>query len=387
MPVKLHCVIMRGGTSKGVFLRNSELPADPEVRDQVIRAVFGSPDVRQIDGLGGADALTSKLAIIGPPSVENADIDYTFAQVSINTPIVDYLGNCGNISSAVGPYAIDENMISITEPVTKVRIHQTNTKRVIVAEVPVEKGKAFTKGDFCIAGVPGKGAEIKLDFADSAGSVTGKFLPTGNVVDKLQVPGHGQFEVSIVDASNPVIFIEAGALGLKGTETPRAIDNDPLLLEKIEAIRGKSAQAIGLTDDWTRAAMDTPYIPFFAVVSRPAGYQNYATGEHVSEDQVDLVSRLLFMQKMHKAYPVTGTICTGAAARIPGSIVNRIMRPVPAGQKIRIGHPSGVITVEAEAVVNEKGYELVRASVSRTARRIMDGFVYVREEAFKKNKE
>lgn len=384
MPEKLHCVIMRGGTSKGIFLRKSELPADPEIRDQVIRAVFGSPDVRQIDGLGGADALTSKLAIIGPPSVENADIDYTFAQVSINTSKVDYLGNCGNISSAVGPYAIDENMISITEPVTKVRIHQTNTKKIIVAEVQVERGKAATGGDFCIAGVPGRGAEIKLDFADAVGSVTGKLLPTGNVTDILQVPGHGRFEVSMVDAANPVVFIEAGALGLKGAETPQAIDSDPLLLEKIEAIRGISAQAIGLTDDWTRAALDSPYIPFFAIVSSPAGYENYATGELVSEEQVDLVSRLLFMQKMHKAYPATGTICTGAAARIPGSIVNRAMRPAPAGQKIRIGHPAGVIAVEAEAVVNEKGCELVRAAVSRTARRIMDGFVYVGEEAFRK---
>jgi len=383
MPEKLHCVIMRGGTSKGVFLREYELPAEPEVRDQVIRAVFGSPDVRQIDGLGGADALTSKLAIIGPPSVENADIDYTFVQVSINAPKVDYLGNCGNISSAVGPYAIDENMINITEPVTQVRIHQTNTKTIIVANVPVEKGKAVTKGDYRIAGVPGTGAEIKLDFADSAGSVTGKLLPTGNVVDNLEVPGHGQFEVSIVDVGNPLVFIEARSLGLKGTETPQEIDSDRLLLEKIEAIRGKSAQVIGLTDDWTRAGMDTPYIPFFAIVSGPAEYKDYTTGNPVREEQVDLVSRLLFMQKMHKTYPVTGTICTGAAARIPGSIVNRVIRPVPAGQVIKIGHPAGVITVEAELVVKEKGYEIIRAITSRTARRIMDGFVYVPEEAFR----
>ncbi|MFZ5650055.1 MAG: 2-methylaconitate cis-trans isomerase PrpF family protein [Bacillota bacterium] len=387
MPEKLHCVIMRGGTSKGVFLRESELPSDPEIRDQVIRSVFGSPDVRQIDGLGGADALTSKLAIIGPPSVENADIDYTFAQVSITTTKVDYLGNCGNISSAVGPYAIDENIVRKTEPITKVRIYQTNTKKIIVAEVPVEKGKAVTSGDYAIAGVPGTGAEIKLDFADSAGSVTGKFLPTGNVVDTLQVPGHGRFEVTIVDAANPVVFIEAGALGLKGTETPQAIDSDPLLLEKIEAIRGVAAQAIGLTDSWDRAAMDTPYIPFFAIVSGPAEYQDYTTGEQVREEEADLVSRLFFMQKMHKAYPVTGTVCTGAAARIPGSIVNRIMRPVPAGRKIRIGHPAGVITVEAEAAIKENRTELVRAAISRTARRIMDGFVYVREEAFKKEKD
>ncbi|MFZ5647820.1 MAG: 2-methylaconitate cis-trans isomerase PrpF family protein [Bacillota bacterium] len=386
MPEKLHCVIMRGGTSKGVFLRENELPADSEVRDQVIRAVFGSPDARQIDGLGGAEALTSKLAIIGPPSVENADVDYTFAQVSINTTKVDYLGNCGNISSAVGPYAIDENMIKITEPVTRVRINQTNTSRIIVAEIPVENGKAVTRGDYRIAGVPGTGAEIKLDFADSAGSVTGKFLPTGNVVDNLTVPGYGQFEVSIVDAANPVVFIEAGALGLNGTETPQAIDSNPLLLEKIEAIRGKSAEITGLTGDWKRAVMDTPYIPFFAIVSRPAGYQDYTIGNPVSEEQVDLVSRLLFMQKMHKTYPVTGTICTGAAARIPGSIVNRTMRQVPSGQKIRIGHPAGVITVEAEVIIKENGYELVRAAISRTARRIMEGFVYVPEEAFEKTR-
>jgi 2-methylaconitate cis-trans-isomerase PrpF len=185
----LRCVIMRGGTSKAVFLRENDLPKDKALRDKIILSVFGSPDVRQIDGLGGADVLTSKLAIIGPSSRSDADVDYLFAQVGIDKPVVDYKGNCGNISSAVGPFAIDEGLVRANEPMTTVRINQVNTNRLIVAEVPVIKGKAAVEGELAIDGVPGTGAPITLDFSDTAGSVTGKLLPTGNVKDKITVRG------------------------------------------------------------------------------------------------------------------------------------------------------------------------------------------------------
>jgi 2-methylaconitate cis-trans-isomerase PrpF len=372
-------VIHRGGTSKGIFIKKNELPIDPAKRDQVIRAIFGSPDLRQIDGLGGADVLTSKLAIIGPSSRPDADVDYTFAQVSYDTDFVDFGGNCGNISAAVGPYAIDEGMVKLSEPVTTVRIHQTNTKSIIVADVPVIGGKAAVEGDCRIDGVPGTGARIMLDFSDSAGGITGKLLPTGNVKDELDVPGYGRFIVSIVDAANPLVFIEAKSLGLKGTEAPNEIEDNQELMKKIEAIRGTATVKIGLVKTLEEATTKSPYNPFFAIISRPASYRSYLTGKKIEAKNVDIVSRLLFMLHVHKTYPGTGTICTGAAARIPGTLVYEMLSDKAMKQSIlSIGHPVGIIKVETKAKVTPKGVKLERAAFERTARRIMEGYVFVR---------
>ena len=372
-------VIHRGGTSKGIFIKKNELPADPAKRDQVIRAIFGSPDLRQIDGLGGADVLTSKLAIIGPPTRPDADVDYTFAQVSYDTDLVDFGGNCGNISAAVGPYAIDEGMVKPSEPITTVRIHQTNTKSIIVADVPVIEGKAAVEGDCQIDGVPGTGARIMLDFSDSAGGITGKLLPTGNAKDELDVPGYGRFTVSIVDAANPLVFIGAKSLGLKGTEAPSEIEGNRELMNKIEAIRGTATVKIGLAKTLEEATTKSPYNPFFAIISRPASYRSYLTGKTIEAKNVDLVSRLLFMLHVHKTYPGTGTVCTGAAARIPGTLVYEMLSNEAMKQPIlRIGHPVGVIDVEAKAKVTRNGVNLERAAYERTARRIMEGYVFVK---------
>jgi 2-methylaconitate cis-trans-isomerase PrpF len=379
---RIRCVLMRGGTSRGLYVMRNELPQDPALRDRVILAMYGSPDVRQIDGIGGADALTSKLAIIGPPTREDADVDYTFGQVSITSPFVDYAGNCGNISSGVGPFAIDEGLVDAVEPKTTVRIHQTNTKSIIVAEVPVREGKAAVEGDYSVAGVPGTGARIGLDFSDTAGAVTGQILPTGNVRDVLQVDGVGQVEVSIVDAGNPVIFVRASRLGLLGTESPAEIDADAGLLDSIERVRGHAAQRIGMVGEWREAAEKSPYVPFIALVGPAQEYTSLGTGELVKSREVDFVSRLLFMLRMHKAYPITGTVCTGAAARIPGTIVQEVAGQSPEGHVVRIGHPSGVIDVEAEVDVGSSGPILRRASVGRTARRIMEGYIFVPEQIY-----
>ncbi len=374
---RIRCAVMRGGTSRGLFVMHGDLPAQPELRDKVILRMYGSPDVRQIDGMGGADPLTSKLAIIGPSTHEDADVDYTFAQVSFEEPLVDYKGNCGNISSAVGPFAIDEGLVDPVEPKTTVRIHQTNTRRILVAEVPVANGKAAVEGDYHIDGVPGTGARIELDFSGTAGAVTGHILPTGNPLDRLDVEGVGPIDVSVVDAGNPCVFVRARDLNMAGTETPDQIDGDRELNERIERIRGTVAAAIGLVGDWRDAARQSPYIPFFVLVSPPADYIDFTTGRMVEAQQVDLVARLLFMLRTHKAYAVTGTVCTGAAAKIPGTIVHEAARPESQGQaQTRIGHPAGVI--DAEAVVRlDEGVQLVRASVGRTARRIMEGYVFV----------
>jgi 2-methylaconitate cis-trans-isomerase PrpF len=377
----LRCAIVRGGTSKGVFIMKNELPKDPAKRDAVILAIYGSPDVRQIDGLGGADVLTSKLAIISPPTREDADVDYTFGQVSFETAFVDYGGNCGNISSAVGPFAIDEGLVEPVEPVTTVRIHLTNSNNILIAEVPVKNGKAMVEGDCAIDGCPGTGAKITLDWSDTAGSCCGKLLPTGNARDVIEVDGI-EYTVSLVDAANPHVFIRAASLGIKGTESPHEIEAAKPLMATIEKIRGKAAVIFGLVDKPEEAAAKSPYIPFFAIVSPPADYRTIS-GTTVRAEEVDLVSRLLFMLKMHKTYPGTGTVCTGAAVRVPGSVAWEVLREEAKTRlTVNIGHPGGVIPVEAEAEVVDGRVKTKRLGVYRTARRIMDGYVYVRKSVF-----
>lgn len=323
--------------------------------------------------------MTSKLAIIGPSTRKDADIDYTFAQVSFVDEKVDFSGNCGNISSGVAPFAIDEGMIRAVEPVTTVRIHQVNTDSIIIASVPVIDGKAAVEGDYEIAGVAGTGAKITLDFSDGQGAITGKLLPTGNSRDMIDVDGVGRVEVSIVDVANPLVFIAAETLGLKGTETPDEIENDKGLMETIEKIRGTAAWKIGLADSPDLALSQSAYIPFFAIVSKSAAYPCFGKDKVIKAEEVDLVSRLLFMQRMHKTYPGSGTVCTCAAARIPGTIVYDLLSDEAKSRDIlKIGHPAGVI--ETEGAVKEVNGKLNIAyvSIARTSRCIMEGIVYVK---------
>jgi 2-methylaconitate cis-trans-isomerase PrpF len=370
--------IVRGGTSKGIFIMDNELPEDQAQRDRIIRGVFGSPDIRQIDGLGGADVLTSKLAIIAPPSVPGADVDYTFGQVGIDTEIVDYKGNCGNISSAVGPFAIDAGIVAPVPPVTTVRIHLTNSGKILKAEVPVRDGKAAVEGDYAIDGVPGTGARIAMDWTDSIGAITGRLLPTGKATDTIAVDG-GAYEVSLVDAGNPLVFIEASSLGLAGTESPAVIEADAALMATIEKIRGEAAAIFGMVDDPAKAAEETPYAPFFAIISEPAPY-TALNGERVEAGDIDVVSRLLFMLHTHKAYPITGTVCTAAASMVPGSIVHRLMRSGAMERPaLRIGHPSGVIDADKAWRAADGGVAIEKIAIGRTARTIMDGVCYVRK--------
>lgn len=372
---KIPCVIARGGTSKGIYIKENHLPADKAARDQTVLAIFGSPDVRQIDGLGGADPLTSKLAIIGPSSRPDADVDYTFGQVSIKSPMVDYSGNCGNISAGVGPFAIDEGLVKAFEPVTTVRIHNTNTGKLLIAEVQVKNGHAQVSGDCAIDGVPGTGAKIMLDFSDTKGSATGKLLPSGKAKEMLKTSA-GEFEVSLVDCANAMVFVKAESVGLKGTEGSKEIDGDKALLDKLEAIRGAAAAAMGLAGDEAEALSKCPAFPMLAIVSPPADYQSYSTGQTVKADDISFVARNMFMQVLHKTYAGTGTVCTGVAASIPGTVVAEVRAARPAwGDAIKIGHPCGLITVEAKV---ESG-QVKRAAFARTARRIMEGQVYISE--------
>ena len=377
----IRCAIVRGGTSKGIFIIDNELPQEKELRDRVIQAIFGSPDIRQIDGLGGADTLTSKLAIVARSTREDADIDYTFAQVGIDQDVVDYSGNCGNISAGVGPFAIDNGLVQAVEPITIVRIYQKNTDKILIAEVPVKDGKALTDGDFKIDGVPGAGAKITMDFSDTVGSQTGRLLPTGNVKDTIVADGK-EYEISIVDAGNPLVFIKAESLDMKGTETPTEIEGNKALMKTIELIRGQAAQMIGLVKDSKEAAEKSPYIPFFAIVSPSNDYIGHS-GMKVSKSDAHLVSRLLFMLKMHKTYPGTGAVCTGAAVRIPGSVAYEVLSEEgKASESINIGHPSGVMQVESTIKDVDKKMKFSKLAFYRTARRIMDGNVYVKKSIF-----
>jgi len=381
---RIPCVIQRGGTSKGVYLHEKDLPKDPELRNKVILAIFGSPDIRQIDGLGGADPLTSKCAIIGPPERSDADVNYTMVQVDITKPILDFNGNCGNISSGVGPFAIDEGLVPVKEPETVVRIYNTNTKTILKAFVQTDQGKSKYLGDYAIDGVPGTGSKILLDYSATEGAGTGKFLPTGNTIDFISIPSIGKIEVSIVDAGNPSCFLKPEVLGLSGIEGPfdQGVINS---LDTIELIRGTAAKLLGFVDDAAKARTESPTYPMIATVSEPANYTSFTDGSRIEAGQIDFVSRYFFMQEMHKTYPGTGTVCAGAAALIEGTLVNRVCSERASKEKIvRIGHPSGTIEIEVDVANTAEGPRLTMAAFGRTSRRIMEGFVYVPQRLFVK---
>ena len=377
---RIGAAIIRGGTSKGVYLLASELPKDPAVRDQVILAIYGSPDPRQINGLGGADPLTSKVAIIARSARPDADVDYTFGYVGIDKAVVDYDGNCGNISQGVGPFAVDEGLVPVSEPITKVRIFNTNTKKVIEAAVPVRDGKALTEGDFLVNGVPGTGAKIALNFVNSGGSKTGKLLPTGNVVDKMELQDGRTIRVSLVDAANPAVFVQAAEIGFTGKELPKDTDANPKILEIMEEIRVKAAlmMKIALSPDKVG-----PAVPKVAFVAPPQEYVT-STGKTIHAADCDLLARTKALAVMHKAYAVTGGICVGAAALIEGTVVNEVVGPqAKTNGVVRVGHPSGVSDFVITVTKKPSGeFELTQSGVAGTSRRIMDGFVYVPRKVF-----
>jgi 2-methylaconitate cis-trans-isomerase PrpF len=367
---KVRAVFMRGGTSRALFFHVADLPQDQAGRDHVLLAALGSPDPygRQLDGLGGGISSLSKAMIVAPPSVPGADVDYTFAQVSVNEALVDYAGNCGNCTAAVGPFAIDEGMVAAAEPEATVRLHNTNTKKLVVAHVPVQDGEAAATGDFELPGVPGKGARIALDFLDPGGAGTGKLLPTGNPRDVLEVPPIGRVEASLVDATNPVVFVRAADMGLQGTESPGAVDGDELLGARLEAIRAVAAEVMGMRP--------SPAVPKIALVA-PAASFRALDGRTIEPSRVDLCARVISMGKCHRAFALTAAMCLAVAARIPGTVVREVLGAAPPSSDVRLGHPSGVLPINA-AVETKAGRPWARqVTVYRTARRLMEGFIRV----------
>jgi len=378
--IKIPAVYMRGGTSKGVYLMERDLPSDPATRDRVILDIYGSPDVRQINGMGGADPLTSKVALLSPSLRPGVDIDYTFGYVGIREAAVDYEGNCGNISSGVGVYAIRQGLVKAVEPVTKVVIFNTNTSKIIEALIPVRDGEVVFEGDYTIAGVPGKGARIVMNFPNSAGSKTGRLLPTGNVQDTMTLNNGRSIRVSLVDAANPSVFVKAGDIGLTGKELPQDCERNPEILAVMEEIRITAGVMMGLATSKERVG---PAVPKVAIVAPP---QDYASSENtlIGTEEIDLLARTKAMAEMHKTYAVTGGICIATAAMIEGTVVNEVVSArAKATGEVRVGHPSGVLEIFVDIQRSgDGGWNLLKAGVCRTARPIMDGEVYVSRKAY-----
>lgn len=375
---RLPAVFMRGGTSNAIMFRREDLPADEREWDAIFLAAMGSPDPngRQLDGMGGGISSLSKVCVVGPPSRDDADVDYTFAQVAVDEALVDYGGNCGNMSSAIGPFAIEEGLVAApSDGEAAVRIHNTNTGKIILARFPVKDGMLAADGDFELDGVAGTAALIKLEFLDPGGAKTGKLLPTGAAVDILSIEGLGEIEVSCVDAGNPCVFVAAEALGMTGTELPDALDRDTEWLKRMERIRQAASVRMGLAADLD-AAKRLASIPKVAMISGPQASLTLS-GRMLEAGEMDIAIRMISVGQPHRAVPITGAVCLAVAARVPGTLAHRCC--AAGAGSIRIGHPSGTILVDAGVTLGEDGSARADyGAVYRSARRLFEGKVLYR---------
>lgn len=384
--IRIPAIYVRGGTSKGVFFSLKDLPTAAQqpgaVRDAILLRVLGSPDPygKQIDGLGNASSSTSKAVILAKSSRADHDVDYLFGQVSIDQPFVDWSGNCGNLSAAVGSCAIHMGLVDAaripSNGTAVVRIWQANIGKTIVAHVPVTNGQVQETGDFELDGVTFPAAEIALEFLDPAddGDDGGAMFPTGNVVDRLDVPGIGSFDATLINAGIPTIFLNAQDIGYTGMELQDAINADAAALARFETIRAYGALKMGLIQDVSEAAK-RQHTPKIAFVAPPASY-TASSGKRIEASDVDLLVRALSMGKLHHAMMGTAAVAIGTAAAVPGTLVN-----VAAGggerQSVRFGHPSGTLRVGAQAHIVQGQWQVTKALMSRSARILMEGWVRV----------
>ena len=390
--IKIAATYMRGGTSKGVFFRLQDLPEAAQVpgaaRDALLLRVIGSPDPygKQIDGMGGATSSTSKTVILSKSSKPDHDVDYLFGQVSIDSAFVDWSGNCGNLSASVGPFAISNGLIDASrvprDGMATVRIWQANIGKTIIAHVPMTNGAVQETGDFELDGVTFPAAEVQLEFMDPAAEeegAGGAMFPTGNRVDDLEVPGIGTLKVTMINAGIPTIFVNADAIGYTGAELQDAINSDPAALARFETIRAHGALRMGLIKDLSEAAK-RQHTPKVAFVARPVEYLS-SSGKQVAANDVDLLVRAMSMGKLHHAMMGTAAVAIGAAAAIPGTVVNTA---AGGGEReaVRFGHPSGTLRVGAQASEVNGVWVVKKAIMSRSARVLMEGWVRVPGDAF-----
>ncbi|HCG5068050.1 2-methylaconitate cis-trans isomerase PrpF [Vibrio parahaemolyticus] len=386
--IKVPATYMRGGTSKGVFFNIEDLPPEAQVageaRDKLLLRVIGSPDpyAKQIDGMGGATSSTSKTVIVSRSSRDDHDVDYLFGQVSIDKPFVDWSGNCGNLSAAIGPFAIHAGLIPqdrIPENgIVTVRVWQVNISKTILVHVPIVNGFVQETGEFELDGVTFPAAEIQVDFVDPADG-EGSMFPTGNLVDDLVVPDVGTFNATFINAGIPTIFIDAESIGYQGTELQDDINNDDAALAMFESIRAHGALKMGLISE-LEEAQTRQHTPKVAFVSKPKSYQS-SSGKEVNESEIDVLVRALSMGKLHHAMMGTAAVAIASAACVPGTLVNLA---AGGGEKesVTFGHPSGTLKVGAKAKQTEQGWVVQKAIMSRSARILMEGFVRVPSDVF-----
>ncbi|MET3923913.1 PrpF domain-containing protein [Devosia sp. 2618] len=360
----------RGGSSKGVFFKASDLPSDRDAIERILLSVMGSPDPygRQLNGMGGGLSSLSKAVILSPSGRDDCDVDYLFAQVSVDRGIVEWGANCGNLSSAVGPCAIEMALIAAVDDEAHVRIYQVNTDKIIHARFKVRHGAPVTAGDFVIAGVAGSGARIALDFIQPGGTRTSGLLPTGRVVDLITIADAQTFNVSLVDATNPVVFVDADELGLVGTEMPDQLEGDPQVMAKLDSIRRAGGVLMGLAKTPEDVGLAAPKI---AMVSAPKAF-DALDGRVVTVDAQDICVRMISMQRAHRAVPLTTAMCVGTASNITGTVVNVLSRA--SGADVRVGNPSGVLPVTVD-VHKADQWHVDRTTAYRTARCLMRGEV------------
>jgi 2-methylaconitate cis-trans-isomerase PrpF len=371
----IRATLMRGGSSKGLYFLGSDLPTDRAMRDAILLASYGSPDTRQVDGVGGADPLTSKAAIVDLSQRNDADVEYTFCQVGIEDAAVSTGGNCGNMLSGVGAFAILRGLVKAIDPLTTVRIFTTNTQQVVIASIPTQDGMPVWDGDCSIAGVPGTGATIRLDFGDCSGAVSGKLLPTGKSIDQVVI-NHQEIPLSLIDAATPFVFVRAKDIGATGYETPEQMRSNTSLMATLEQVRGWAAVQLGIVSQPEEALAKSPNVPRVMMIAPIADYET-VQGKMVLKDDADVCVRQLSMQKPHKALAVTGAACAAVASAVPGSLLQQLV----GGDKavVRLGHPSGVLRVAAKSTLLDGNLTIQSAQIERTCRLLMDGFVYVRK--------
>ena len=370
---KIPAAYIRGGTSKGVFFHQKDLPIKRESWDPLFLEVIGSPDPnkRQINGMGGGLSSLNKVIVVRLSGRTDADVEYTFAQISSSQPLVDYSANCGNLSSAVAPFAIDEGIINPHDGNALIRLYNTNTDKIIHAHVPVQNGKTVISGDYSLHGVAGTGACLKLDYLNPGGAGTNGLLPSGRVLDVLEVDGIGSINVSLIDATTPMVFLDAKDLGLFANENPAELDGDTLVKDKLERIRCAGAVKMGMTDRAEKTGMASPRI---GICSSPMDFVNLS-GNLISKDEQDISTRIISSGDTHRASPLTSAMCLGTACKISGTIPNQLVRPHSG--ETRIANPSGILSVESEVFVDNDEWKVIRTSSFRTQRRLMEGAILI----------
>jgi 2-methylaconitate cis-trans-isomerase PrpF len=371
----IPAVFMRGGTSKGLVMHARDLPEDREEWEPLICGAMGSPDVygRQLDGMGGGISSLSKVCVIGPPTREDTDIDYTFVQVMIKEARLDFRANCGNMISAVGPFAYDEGLVSGDRGTSVVRIHNTNTSKVIRSTFSVDGARTRYDGDFNIPGVGASGSPVRLDFLDPGGASTGRLLPTGVTVEWIDVPGHGPVEVSLVDAANAAVFVRAVDVGLTGVELPAELEDDDDALALLEVLRREASVRMGIAPDVASAAKITS-VPFVCLISAPTSSRTLS-GDVIAASDADLVARVISNGQPHRALPLTIALCTAVAARLTASVVASSLAASTPGS-LRIAMPSGVLEVDADVAPIDAQWVANSGTFYRTARRLFEGRVW-----------